>query len=121
MGFCETALKMVKNHTINLYEELSKNFTRLEIVYSGRGFHIHIFDCDSFSWTYNKRKVLADNILKQGFPIDEWVTSGGSRLIRLPFSLHGMVSRIVYPIKINELADFNPIEDPRSKPNFLKD
>ena len=121
LGFCETALDMVKNSAIKLYEELSKTFSHLGIIYSGRGFHIHIFDNDSFSWSYKKRKDLADTVLGKGFPIDEWVTSGGARLIRVPFSLHGMVSRIVYPLRIDELANFNPIEDPRTKPSFLKD
>ncbi|MEM1515053.1 MAG: hypothetical protein QXH24_03270 [Candidatus Bathyarchaeia archaeon] len=38
-------------------------------------------------------------------------TSGGMRLIRLPYSLHGMVSRIVMLISISELEGFNPIDD----------
>ncbi len=120
LGFCEVELSMVKDQTVRLYEELSKSFSQLGIVYSGRGFHVHVFDVESFGWGYEKRKVLAMDILRKDFPIDEWVTSGGARWIRLPFSLHGMVSRIVIPLDIDELADFDPIEDPRCQPGFLK-
>jgi hypothetical protein len=42
------------------------------------------------------------------------------RLIRLPYSLHGMVSRIVTPLNVSELEGFNPIEDERCIPAFLK-
>ncbi|MEJ2241047.1 MAG: hypothetical protein P8Y18_02750 [Candidatus Bathyarchaeota archaeon] len=52
--------------------------------------------------------------------IDKWVTSGSMRLIRLPYSLHGMVSRIVTPLKISELEDFDPLKDKRTIPKFLE-
>lgn len=120
LSFCEVELEMVKDETIKLYEELSKQFSSLRIVYSGRGFHIHVLDEEVFSWGLEKRKEIAKEMKNRGFMIDEWVTSGSMRLIRLPYSLHGMVSRIVTPISISEIGDFNPIEDERCIPGFLK-
>jgi len=120
LGFCEIELDMVKEETSKLYEELSEAFSQLRIVYSGRGFHIHVFDEESFGWGYEKRKRFARKMKKKSFLIDEWVTSGGMRLIRLPHSLHGMVSRVVTPLETKELGGFDPIRDARCIPRFLR-
>jgi len=120
LSFCEIELKLAKEETVRLYEELMETFSQMRIVYSGRGFHIHVFDRDSFNWNYKKRKQFAVKIKNKGFSIDEWVTSGSMRLIRLPYSLHGMVSRIVTPLDIRELKSFDPIRDKRCMPKFLK-
>jgi len=119
LGFCEIELEMVKGEAARLYERLEKQFSDLRIVYSGRGFHIHVFDEETLGWSRQKRSRLAKQLKVEGFLIDEWVTSGGMRLIRLPYSLHGMVSRIVLPITIGELLNFNPITDKRCLPRFL--
>ena len=120
LSFCELELKMVKEETEKLYEELLSTFSKLEIIYSGRGFHIHVLDEDSLRWSYSKRKKFANKIRNRGFLIDEWVTSGSMRLIRLPFSLHAMVSRVVTPLTLLELESFNPLKDERCIPNFLQ-
>jgi len=120
LAFCELELNMVKKETRRLYEELKKEFSQLRIVYSGRGFHIHVFDRQTFTWKRRQRRELAQVLKKKGFLIDEWVTTGGMRLIRLPYSLHGMVSRIVLPIDTAELERFDPINDGRCLPKFLK-
>jgi len=120
LAFCELELQMVKEETVKLHEELGKQFSHLRIVYSGRGFHIHVFDPEPFRWNYRKRRSLAKEFKKKGFLIDEWVTTGGMRLIRLPYSLHGMVSRVVLPIEISELAKFDPLTDSRCIPMFLR-
>ncbi|MEJ2272192.1 MAG: DNA primase, partial [Candidatus Bathyarchaeota archaeon] len=120
LSFCELELKMVKEETVKLYDELLSTFSDLEVVYSGRGFHIHVFDDDVMRWTYKRRSHFANKIRNQGFMIDKWVTTGSMRLIRLPYSLHGMVSRIVTPLKISELEDFDPLKDKMSIPKFLE-
>jgi DNA primase catalytic subunit len=51
--------------------------------------------------------------------MDEWVPSGGMRLIRLPYSLNGLVGRIVMPLAQKELEVFDPIGDKRTIPKFL--
>ena len=119
LAFCEIELAMVKDETIRLHEELQRIFSNLLVVYSGRGFHIHIFDKDAFAWSYRKKRNLAGQLRKKGFLIDEWVTTGGMRLIRLPFSLHGMVSRIAVPVKAADLKMFNPVNDSRCVPKFI--
>jgi DNA primase catalytic subunit len=91
----------------------------MRIVYSGRGFHIHVFDGDVYDWDYRNRQHLAKKLKREGFLIDEWVTSGSMKLIRLPYSLHGMVSRIVIPLSFEDLEDFDPINDERCLPRFL--
>jgi len=119
LAFCQLELNMVKTETIKLYEELEKQFSKMRVVYSGRGFHIHVFDREPFTWSYRKKQTLARELKKKGFLIDEWVTTGGMRLIRLPHSLHGMVSRIVLPIDADELTRFDPVKDQRCIPRFL--
>jgi DNA primase catalytic subunit len=119
LAFCEIELNMVKDEAIKLHEELEKQFSQMRVVYSGRGFHIHVFDEEPFTWSYRKKQILAKELKRKGFLIDEWVTTGGMRLIRLPFSLHGMVSRRVLPINVSELAKFDPVTDQRCIPKFL--
>jgi DNA primase catalytic subunit len=121
LAFCEIELAMVKDETIRLCEDLENLFSDIRVVYSGRGFHIHIFDKDAFTWNYRKKRNLAKTLKKKGFLIDEWVTTGGMRLIRLPYSLHGMVSRIVLPVQADELQTFNPVDDLRCVPKFVSD
>ncbi len=121
LSFCELELRMVEDETVRLRELLSETFSRIRVVYSGRGFHIHVFDKDAFKWSRRQREELGDDLRKRGFHIDEWVTSGGMRLIRLPYSLHGMVSRIVTPLEAGEVAGFNPVTDRRCLPRFLGD
>jgi len=119
LAFCEIELNMVKEEAIKLYEELAKQFSQMRMIYSGRGFHIHVFDVETFTWTRRRRRALALRLKEKGFLIDEWVTTGGMRLIRLPYSLHGMVSRIVIPVDVDELSGFNPVSDQRCLPKFL--
>ena len=119
LSFCELELKLVKKQTINLYEHLGTHFSNMKIVYSGRGFHIHVFDPEAYALSTKERRQIAKNAKEKGFQIDEWVTSGSMRLIRLPCSLHGLVSRIAIPMEKSELERFDPIRDKRCIPKFL--
>ena len=119
LGFCKIELNMVKKETAKLYRELENRFKEMRIVYSGRGFHIHVLDRDTMSWSYRRKKELAKELKKRGYLIDEWVTTGGMRLIRLPHSLHGMVSRIVLPLEPSEVLKFDPVNDARCIPRFV--
>ncbi len=120
LSFCELELEIVRKEAIELHEYLSKRFSNLRVVYSGRGFHIHVLDKDAYSLSTEQRLALAREAKTQGFHIDEWVTSGEYRLIRLPYSLNGLVSRIVLPLKKEELESFDAIHDRRCLPQFLK-
>lgn len=63
----------------------------------------------------NDDKVLAYllNKVKREYQceIDEPVTTDIHRLIRLPYSLHGKTGLMVKPVDINDLKNFNPLND----------
>jgi DNA primase catalytic subunit len=118
MSFCEYDIFTLRENAVDLLDELKSEFKKLKVTYSGRGFHIHVFDESAYRMSRKERGELADQIVKD-FPIDEWVTEGESHLIRLPFSLNALVSRIVLPLEIKELDRFDPIKDGRCIPYFL--
>ncbi len=119
LSFCKLELDMVKQEAVHLYELLENRFSDLGVVYSGRGFHIHVFDTEAYKLSFNQRFEIAQQVKDEGFHIDDWVTSGEMRLIRLPYSINGLVSRIVLPLTKQELESFNPITNERCKPKFL--
>jgi DNA primase catalytic subunit len=119
LSFCKLELDMVKEQAVGLYEHLETQFSNMKIVYSGRGFHIHVFDPEAYALSRKKRSQVIRKVKEKGFRIDEWVTAGDMRLIRLPYSLHGLVSRVVIPVKKNELEGFDPVHDKRCLPKFL--
>ena len=120
LGFCSLELGMVKQQALDLHEHLEKGYSNLKIVYSGRGFHIHVFDEEAYGLKEKKRREIARTVKKKSFAIDEWVTVGEMRLIRLPYSLHGLVSRIAVPLEKSELERFDPVHDERCIPKFLR-
>jgi DNA primase catalytic subunit len=119
LSFCELELGIVKREAVDLIEKLQTRFSDVKAVYSGRGFHVHVFDQEAYGFSAKQRLEIAHEVKHAGFHIDEWVTSGEMRLIRLPFSLNGLVSRLVLPLTKQELEAFNPIMDERCKPKFL--
>ena len=121
LSFCELELEMVKKEAVGLYDYLAKRFSAVKAVYSGRGFHLHVLDKDAYRLGSKGRLDLAREVKAAGFHIDEWVTSGEMRLIRLPYSLNGLVSRIVLPLTKGELEGFDAVHDQRCQPKFLKE
>jgi DNA primase catalytic subunit len=119
LGFCKLELELVKEQALSLYEHLEAQFSSIKIVYSGRGYHIHVFDTEAYALSTRKRREIARKVKEKGFKIDEWVTAGDMRLIRLPYSLHGLVSRVVVPLEKEELESFDPVHDKRCLPKFL--
>src|SRR2546425_1116787 len=93
LSFCDWEFEEVRRQAAALYDELSARWTRLKVVYSGRGFHVHVFDDEAFRLTRKERSRIATRFARR-YAIDEWVTSGEMRLIRLPYSLHGMLCRV---------------------------
>jgi DNA primase catalytic subunit len=119
LSFCGLELDMVKKEAEGLYDFLKTLFCDVRVVYSGRGFHLHVLDPEAYMLKPEQRLEIAQLVKKAGFHIDEWVTSGEMRLIRLPYSLNGLVSRIVLPLKKDELESFDPVHDERCLPKFL--
>jgi len=119
VSFCEYELQLIKEKTVELFDELRSEYSKVSVVYSGRGYHIHVRDRRAFMMSRKERKEFAKQIGKS-YPIDEWVTEGESHLIRLPFSLNGLVSRIVLPLEEKQLAHFDPVTDGRCTPRFIR-
>jgi DNA primase catalytic subunit len=92
--------------TLDFYNELRDYFRKVKIVYSGRGFHLHVFDKEAYKLSLKERNELNRKFLK--YKIDPWVSYGKIRLMRLPYSLNSLCSRICTPITLNELKNFNP-------------
>jgi DNA primase catalytic subunit len=119
LGFCELELAMAQKEAAALFGWLERRFCGVRAVYSGRGFHLHVFDPKAYGLSTKQRLELAGQAKAEGFHIDEWVTSGESRLIRLPWSLNGLVSRIALPLEKEELEGFDAVHDRRCLPRFL--
>ncbi len=120
LSFCRLELQLARIQALELFELLSQRFEEIRIVYSGRGFHLHVLDRSVLWWTRRKRLNFVNSLIKKGFVMDEWVTAGGIRMIRLPYSLNGLVSRIAMPLMPSELDSFDPLTDPRVIPRFLQ-
>ncbi len=119
LSFCEIEFDMVKKEAIGLYDFLETRFSNLRVAYSGRGFHLHVFDPQTCTLSTKERLDIAREAKQAGFHIDEWVTSGEYRLVRLPYSLNGLVSRMALPLRKEELESFDAVYDERCRPKFL--
>lgn len=117
-GFCRKCMRESVVQGIKLAEKLGETFTRLGLVHSGRGIHIHIFDKQAYNLSMEEREKL-NKELKE-FPIDPWVSRGRIHLIRVPYSLNGLVSRIVMPLSLDEATDFDPFTSEKTLPEFMK-
>ncbi len=94
---CEKCLRKAYKETMKFNGLLKEKFKKTAIVYSGRGFHIHVLDKSAFYLTKKQRENLTKKL--SNFPIDPWVTNGNIELIRMPFTLNAVVSRIAMPIE----------------------
>jgi len=116
LSFCKEAFQIACANVLALYEKFSENYSDVRIVFSGRGFHLHVFDKETISLTRQERKKIAHQY--SGYGIDTWVTEGEMRLIRLPYSLNAVSSRIVLPLPASRVLDFDPTRE--ALPEFLK-
>jgi DNA primase catalytic subunit len=93
-------------------------FKDITFVYSGRGFHVKVSGRETETLSFKERSAINDTL--KGMPIDRWVSGGYSKLMRLPLSLHGVVSRVATELREDELESFDPSADERVLPGFLK-
>jgi len=114
LSFCDWEFEEIRRQAALLFDELARRWQHLRVVYSGRGFHVHVFDGDAFHLSRKERSKMASALARR-YAIDEWVTSGEMRLIRLPYSLHRMVSRVVVPVPRGKLETFR-YDDPSANP-----
>jgi DNA primase catalytic subunit len=93
-------------------------FTEVRVFYSGQGAHIYAFDDDPYyRLTLQSRKYLTKYIQERlRIPIDEQITWDRRRVMRVPYSLHSGVSRVVTEV---DTPDFDYRNDPI--PGFFAD
>lgn len=80
--------------------ENTVNFTEVRIFYSGQGTHVYAFKDDPlYKFTKQTRSFLVTYIQeKLKIPVDGAVTWDQSRVMRLPYSLHTGVNRVMTEI-----------------------
>ncbi|MDY6769252.1 MAG: DNA primase small subunit domain-containing protein [Candidatus Nanohaloarchaea archaeon] len=117
--FCEDCFADVARETRQLFAFLENHFSAMQLVYSGRGFHIHVEDDEAFLMDREDRMELAGKVVKE-FPVDRQVTAGEKDLIRLEGSLHGLVSKVVTPLEPDDLTEPEHILSSVGTPEFVK-
>lgn len=118
LSFGMDNFETARTKTLELYETLG--FSKMKVVYSGRGFHLHVQDKETFDWKYRQRLDFSRTLSEKGFKNDEWVASGEYYMIRVPYSLHGLTSRACIPLSKRQLERFDPINNKRCTPRFLR-
>jgi DNA primase catalytic subunit len=53
-------------NALNLYKELKNQFSQIQIVFSGRGAHVHVFDKEAYYLTFKQRDILNKKYKKFG-------------------------------------------------------
>lgn len=117
-GFCKTCFNAAVKAAMEVVGLLKENwaFKKTRLVYSGRGIHIHIQDTKALKLSVEERELIAQRL--KNYFIDPWVTTK-KRFIRLPYSLHGLISRIAIPLELEQAESFDPENDERVIPKFL--
>jgi DNA primase catalytic subunit len=112
-GFCFICFKKAAIYTLKLHDILMRRgYRKLETIYSGRGFHVYLEDAECYTWTFEQRDSLGKSMRdEEHIPIDLWVTRGGTKYARLPYSLHGLVGKVVTPVSIAQVARMDPARD----------
>lgn len=111
---CDLCLSKAFAWTLKMKKKLEEDFNKIRLVYSGRGFHVHVLDERAFRLTVRERGMFNKKLSR--YPIDPWVSHGYIRLIRMPYTLNALVSRIVTPVDGERY--FNPS---KALPRFIKD
>ena len=120
LSFCMIEFRMISRQARGLAEEMKQRYEKVRVVFSGRGFHVVVDDEEAYALTRRERAALATKVLRR-YDIDEWVTIGSSRLMRLPYSLNALVSRKCVPIKVEkELRGFDPRSSSLATPAFAR-
>ncbi len=115
--FCNYCLGLSLQAGAKLSDALrDMGYHAIRLVYSGRGCHVHVTDPHAMNLSTEERVHLARDLRR--FPMDSWVTTT-KRLIRLPYSLHALISRIAMPITENDVQRFDAENDARVLPRFL--
>lgn len=119
--FCYICFNEAKEQAERLYRRLEEmGWGGLEVVYSGRGFHIYVLEERADKMSFAERTRLTKEIKDEGYAIDPWVTEGEARLARVPYSLNGLVSRVCCPIKVDRIKKVDFWRSAPYVPQFLR-
>src|SRR5260370_28758691 len=94
LSFCRLELQLASQEAIQLVEILSRRVTQINLVYSGRGFPIHITYAETIFWNRNKRLALVRSLTKKGVLMEECVPAGGKWVLPASQLVEGLVDRI---------------------------
>lgn len=116
--FCRDCFRDLARETRQLHAVLDRNFDDLRLVFSGRGFHVHVGDDAAYKLDREDRRQLSNKLTGQ-FPVDR-ITTADQQLMRLPGSLHGLVSRVVTEVEPADLSRPDRILESTGLPGFLR-
>ena len=119
-SFCKECFANITEQAKDLYDLLENHFEKIHLIFTGRGYHIHVRDDFIFEMKPQEREVLANKVNKK-FGIDITLTTGQRDIAKLPGSLNGLVSRKVIELKPKDLDDPEKIYLEKSLPNFIKE
>ncbi|MBS3095003.1 hypothetical protein J4474_05030 [Candidatus Pacearchaeota archaeon] len=94
---CKECIKKLLMIALEMKGDLEKYFDKIVLVYSGRGFHLHVLDKKAFNLNNKRRREITKKF--SNYPIDPWVSRGYIDLIRMPYSLNGLVNKKVIPLE----------------------
>ena len=110
---CLGCLFKSKVQTIEICEAIEQNYSKIEIVFSGRkGFHIHVLDFKLRDWTYynDKNPIKSHEVARfkyskflsgqcNGFNRYHFIVAvDPMRIISLPYSLNGESGLVCIPV-----------------------
>lgn len=86
-------------HELRDWAHTSLDAEQTAVYYSGQGAHLYIIDTQiAQTYTSSTREAIAKRIINNlNIPIDKRVTYSNNRVLRVPYSIHADVSRIVAP------------------------
>jgi DNA primase catalytic subunit len=120
LSFCMYEFKAARRQAYDLSTELKMRYDDVSVVYSGRGFHVVVDDEPAYALSRKQRSALAREFSRK-YDVDEWVTIGDSRLMRLPYSLNALVSRKCMIMKWGrDLLSFDPRTSREVTPRFMR-
>lgn len=101
---CNLCLDKAFIYASKMKRELARKFKKIKIIYSGRGFHLHVLDKKAYELEIAQRKKISEKFVSI-YPIDPGVSNGLISLIRMPFSLNTLVSRKAVPLSNKDKFD----------------
>jgi DNA primase catalytic subunit len=118
-SFCTKCFKTAAEQTKQLFDLLETHFHDVRVLYTGRGFHLRVLDDEAYLMEQEDRERFAAQLQGEEYAVDAWVVNGSVDILRVPGSLHGLVSRITTEINADQLDNPEKILGTVGVPAFL--